>query len=98
MTITSRIDVDEPGRAQQSDVVLGEDWVEPETVVEGELRARRSRRSISSLRSSPLARKIIMFNLLAMIVLVAGVLYVNPMGQSLVIQRSETTADLCVAV
>ena len=89
MTITSRIDVDEPQRAQQSDVVLGEDWVEPGTVVEEELRARRSRRSFASLRSSPLARKIITFNLLAMIVLVAGILYVNPLGQSLVHQRQE---------
>ncbi len=89
MTLASRIDVDNQDRVQQSEVVLGEDWVEPGTVVEEELRAKRSRRSIASLKSSPLARKIITFNLLAMIVLVAGVLYVNPLGQSLVQQRQE---------
>ena len=36
---------------------------------------------------SPLARKIITFNLLAILVLVAGVLYLNPFRDSLVFQR-----------
>ncbi|MEO0989749.1 MAG: sensor histidine kinase, partial [Pseudomonadota bacterium] len=47
----------------------------------------RSRRSLVSLNRSPLARKIITFNLLAMIVLVAGVLYLNPFRETLVLQR-----------
>ncbi|MEM6638215.1 MAG: sensor histidine kinase [Pseudomonadota bacterium] len=86
MTLTSGIDVNDPG-AGRSDVVLGEDWVQPEAVAETELRATRSRRSLISLNRSPLARKIITFNLLAMIVLVAGVLYLNPFRETLVLQR-----------
>ena len=89
MTLASIIDVYDKRNIEQSDVVLGEDWVDPEAVAEPELRARRSRRSIISLKNPPLARKIITFNLLAMIVLVAGVLYVDPMGESLVQQRQD---------
>ncbi len=90
MTLASRINVDDQHHVvPQSDVVLGEDWVEPGAVVDSKLRAKRSRRSLISLKGSPLARKIITFNLMAMIVLVAGVLYVNPLGKSLVKQRQE---------
>ncbi len=90
MTLASRIDVDDQHHvAPPTDVVLGEDWIEPEAVVESRRRAKRRRRSLISLKGSPLARKIITFNLMAMIVLVAGVLYVNPLGQSLVQQRQE---------
>ena len=71
----------------RADVVLGEDWVAPEGVVDFELKAGRERSGIISLNRSPLARKIITFNLLAMIVLVAGVLYLNPFRNSLVLQR-----------
>ncbi len=73
--------------SDRADVVLGEDWVGPEGVVDSELKAGRERRSFISLNRSPLARKIITFNLLAMIVLVAGVLYLNPFRNSLVLQR-----------
>jgi two-component system sensor histidine kinase ChvG len=55
--------------------------------VESELKAGRERRGFISLNRSPLARKIITFNLMAMIVLVAGVLYLNPFRDSLVLQR-----------
>mgnify|MGYP003382220700 CR=1 FL=1 len=71
----------------RADVVLGEDWVAPEGVVDFELKAGRERSGIISLNRSPLARKIITFNLMAMIVLVAGVLYLNPFRNSLVLQR-----------
>lgn len=77
----------EPSRRKQADVVLGEDWVRPQAAAETELRARRARRGLFPLNRSPLARKIIFFNLLALIVLVAGVLYVNPFRDSLVQQR-----------
>lgn len=73
--------------ADGGEVVLGEDWVAPEGTVDSELRAGRERRGFISLNRSPLARKIITFNLLAMIVLVAGVLYLNPFRNSLVLQR-----------
>lgn len=73
--------------SERGEVVLGEDWVAPEGTVDSELRAGRERRGFISLNRSPLARKIITFNLLAMIVLVAGVLYLNPFRNSLVLQR-----------
>jgi two-component system, OmpR family, sensor histidine kinase ChvG len=73
--------------AKQAGVVLGEDWVGPDAKVESELRARRERRGLIAINRSPLARKIITFNLLAILVLVAGVLFLNPFRDSLVLQR-----------
>jgi len=73
--------------AKQRGVVLGEDWTGPSAAVEQELRERRQKRSLISINRSPLARKIITFNLLAILVLVAGVLYLNPFRDSLVVQR-----------
>ena len=49
-------------------------------------RERRQARFIA-LNRSPLARKIIVFNLLAMAILIAGVLFLNPFRDSLVFQR-----------
>jgi two-component system sensor histidine kinase ChvG len=80
-------------RAQdRADIVLGEDWDRPHSTVEQDLRAARQRRGLISLNRSPLARKIIMFNLLAMVVLVAGVMYLNPFRDSLVVQRERGLA------
>lgn len=72
---------------KQAEVVLGEDWVGPDAKVESELRAKREKRGLISINRSPLARKIITFNLLAILILVAGVLFLNPFRDSLVIQR-----------
>ena len=88
--IAAEIDVRDTKATSGGDVVLGEDWVAPDGTVEHEMRARRERRSLISLNRSPLARKIITFNLLAIIVLVAGVLYLNPFRDSLVIQREQS--------
>ncbi|WP_300515948.1 sensor N-terminal transmembrane domain-containing protein [Aliiroseovarius sp.] len=74
-------------KSSGSGVVLGEDWVAPQSAVDSALRARRERRGVISINRSPLARKIITFNLLGMIVMVAGVLYLNPFRDSLVFQR-----------
>ena len=49
---------------------------------------RRQRRGLLSLRASPLARKIITFNLIALAVLVAGILYSTSTQDSLARQRS----------
>ena len=87
MSVTPRIDLREQSDIRRADVVLGEDWTAPEGIVDSELRAGRERRGFISLNRSPLARKIITFNLMAMIVLVAGVLYLNPFRDSLVLQR-----------
>ncbi|MGL4281277.1 MAG: sensor histidine kinase [Albidovulum sp.] len=87
MTLVSGIDLRGKTRNRRADVVLGEDWTAAEGVVDSELKAGRERRGFISLNRSPLARKIITFNLMAMIVLVAGVLYLNPFRDSLVLQR-----------
>ena len=42
--------------AKDGDVLLGEDWVSPETLGDEALRADRGRRGIVSLNRSPLAR------------------------------------------
>ncbi len=71
-----------------ADVVLGDDWIAPDTVVEQELRESRARRSAISFNRSPLTRKIITFNLLALNVLVAGVLWLNSSRDSLMVQHA----------
>ncbi len=63
-----------PRMRRDADVVLGDDWVAPDSTVEKELRDSRARRSLFSLNRSPLTRKIITFNLIALNVLVAGIL------------------------
>ncbi|MDD9978785.1 MAG: sensor N-terminal transmembrane domain-containing protein, partial [Boseongicola sp.] len=73
--------------AKHADVVLGEDWLGQDAAAESEARAKRDRRGLISMNRSPLARKIITFNLLAILVLVAGVLFLNPFRDSLVAQR-----------
>jgi len=49
----------------------------------------RERKGLFSLRASPLTRKIITFNLIALNVLVAGILYLNSSRDSLVLQRAD---------
>ena len=66
---------------------MGEDWTDDAVSVEAELQSGREKRSFISLNRSPLARKIITFNLLALVILVAGVLFLNPFRDSLVAQR-----------
>ena len=87
--------------ARQADVVLGEDWIGPDAAAESEARAKRDRRGVIAMNRSPLARKIITFNLLAILVLVAGVLFLNPSRDSLVFQRERALvieAELVTAV
>jgi two-component system, OmpR family, sensor histidine kinase ChvG len=71
------------------DLLLGEDWVSQEAMGESALRDSRSRRRMVALNRSPLARKIIIFNLMALVVQVAGVLFFNPFRDSLVVQREQ---------
>ncbi|MFP4326603.1 MAG: sensor N-terminal transmembrane domain-containing protein [Paracoccaceae bacterium] len=72
---------------READLVLGDDWVTPDGGVQEELRARRARRGFSP-RRSPLTRKIIVFNLIALNILVAGILYLNSSRDSLALQRA----------
>lgn len=92
--------------SRNGDVVLGDDWVAPDNTVEDELRVNREqRRGLFSLKASPLTRKIITFNLIALNVLVAGILYLNSSRDSLALQRAnalvseaELIADVFEAV
>lgn len=68
------------------EVLIGDDWVNPP--VTDELTERRSSRGLLSLHRSPLARKIITFNLIALILLVAGMLYFAPSRDNLAFQRA----------
>ncbi|MFO1202250.1 MAG: sensor histidine kinase [Tabrizicola sp.] len=71
---------------RSGDVLLGEDWVSPDATVE-RLKEGRAGRSIVGLNRSPLARKIIVFNLMALVLLAVGVLFMNPFRDSLALQR-----------
>ena len=77
-----------PPPSRDGDVVLGDDWVTPDNAAATELRATRERRGLMSLRTSPLTRKIITFNLIALNILVAGILYLNSSRDSLALQRA----------
>ena len=87
MTIASRFPVADARSANKAELEMGEDWTASEDTVEAELADKRQARGFISLNRSPLARKIITFNLLALVVLVAGVLFLNPFRDSLVAQR-----------
>ena len=89
----------------RTEVVIGEDWVQPPSTLDSEVRLRRSRRGLLTVFSSPLARKIILFNLLALVLLVAGILFTNPFRDTLLreheaamIARAEALADLMGAL
>lgn len=72
---------------QEVDVVLGDDWVAPDSTVDKDVRDERNRRGLFSLKQSALTRKIITFNLIALNILVAGILYLNSSRDSLASQR-----------
>ncbi len=74
------------GRDFDSDVVLGEDWVVPDTS-DADMRKKREGRGYLTLNRSPLARKIITFNLIGLLILVGGVFYLNPFRDSIAAQR-----------
>jgi two-component system sensor histidine kinase ChvG len=78
---------DDGSERRDADVVLGDDWIAPESTVEKELRDSRARRGLFTLNRSPLTRKIITFNLIALNVLVAGILWLNSSRDTLAIQR-----------
>ncbi len=93
MTAAPKIDVRDlesvRKAARTPDLVFGDDWVAPGAIEGFGERPRQSRRGFFALRSSPIARKIITFNLIAMILLIAGVLYLNPSRDSLAYQRAK---------
>ncbi|MGL4238724.1 sensor N-terminal transmembrane domain-containing protein, partial [Tabrizicola sp.] len=86
MTSSPRIAPNDTRPKRSGDVLLGEDWVSPDATVE-RLKEGRAGRSIVGLNRSPLARKIIVFNLMALVLLAVGVLFMNPFRDSLALQR-----------
>ena len=88
MTAAPKIDVRNlqsvRAAARDPDLVLGDDWVLPDSDDDVTLK----RGGLLSLRRSPIARKIIMINLIAMILLIAGVLYMSPSRDHLAYQRA----------
>lgn len=102
MTVAQRIGTDRKNSIpRNSEVLIGEDWETPEALAEQELRARTSRRGLVALHHSPLARKIVIFNMMALVIMVAGVLFLNPFRDSLVLQREQglvTEAQLSARV
>jgi two-component system sensor histidine kinase ChvG len=87
MALASDISGSARREKQEAELVLGEDWVAAPAASDTALRERRSRATLA-INRSPLARKIVMFNVLALIVLVAGILYLSPARESLVEQHA----------
>lgn len=77
---------------QPQGVVLGEDWVAPSDA-DQDVQSHRRRRGILQMNRSPLARKIITFNLLGLIVLVTGVLLLSPSRDNLAYQRGSALVN-----
>lgn len=92
MTATPEIDVRDlrsvRKAAGRSEVVLGDEYVSPDTTIDRELVDRRRKRGIFSIKRSPLARKIVTFNLAAILIIVCGVLFLNPSRDNLGYQRA----------
>src|SRR5690606_21451865 len=73
--------------------LVGGDGIEAGRSQGGSARADAKARRLLSVGYSPLARKIILFNLLGMVLLVAGVLLLNPFRTALEAQqRRDLTA------
>jgi two-component system sensor histidine kinase ChvG len=75
------------GAAPSGRVILGDDWMAPAAGAEGDGAPSR-RRGLVTLQRSPLARKIITFNLVGLILLVAGMLWFTPSRDNLAYQRA----------
>ena len=96
MTVAPKIDVRDLKSVRNAargagNVVLGDEFVAPNA--SDFMTQRRKRRGIFHLRKSPLARKIITYNLFGLIVLVAGVLYLNPARDNLAYQRGSALVN-----
>lgn len=74
----------------EDDVVIDKDWVAGKSTSQSESLGKSALWGRISMRASPLTRKIITFNLIALNVLVAGVLYLNSTRNSLSLQRIST--------
>jgi two-component system sensor histidine kinase ChvG len=84
MALAEGIDVRDTRPRKDGDLVLGDDFLVPDRVEDGEMVARRARRGWLSSSASPLTRKIVTFNLIALNILVIGILYLNGSQASMV--------------
>lgn len=91
-------DTGPPRIERTGDVVLGDDWVAPDSTVESEMQASRAQRGYLSLKNSPLTRRIITFNLIALNILAAGFLYLSTSRSNFVDQRVATLASDAVLI
>ncbi len=93
MTAAPKLDVRDlnsvRAAAREPELLLGDDWIEPDGINPGAEESKQARRGLLSLRGSPIARKIVTFNLIALILLIAGVLYLNPSRDNLAFQRGK---------
>jgi two-component system, OmpR family, sensor histidine kinase ChvG len=90
MNIVSKIGAKKAKIVDPPEIILGDDWDEQAKSDAPEGAPQKEKRQWISLNSSPLARKIITFNLLALVVLVGGVLYLNQFREGLVEQRERS--------
>lgn len=92
MTAAPKIDVRDlksvRAAARTPDLVLGDDWVDPNLVADDLADDEVPGSRLFALRKSPIARKIITFNLIGLILLISGVLYLSPSRDSLAFQRA----------
>ncbi|MEJ6404363.1 sensor histidine kinase [Yoonia sp. 2307UL14-13] len=92
MTAAPKVDVRDlrsvRAAAREPDLLLGDDWIAPDHLDDDAARTARPR-GLLGLHASPLARKIVTFNLIALILLIAGVLYLNPSRDNLAFQRAK---------
>ncbi|MBZ0122314.1 MAG: sensor N-terminal transmembrane domain-containing protein, partial [Roseovarius sp.] len=93
MALAERIDVRDQSLSDDGGVVLGDDFVAPENVVEDEVRIRREKRGYLSRGGASLTRKIVTFNLIALNILAAGILFLNASGNGLTQQRADHLAS-----
>jgi two-component system sensor histidine kinase ChvG len=84
------LDVRDHTLTEDDGVVLGDDFVAPQDVVEDEVRLRREKRGYLSTSGASLTRKIITFNLIALNILVAGILYLNASREGLAQQHANS--------
>ena len=90
MNAVSKIDAHSSDPIDTPDIILGDDWDERARSDEPLEDPQVEKRSLIALNRSPLARKIITFNLLALVVLVGGVLYLSQSRDGLVEQRERS--------
>lgn len=86
MTVVPKIDVRDLQSARRSAQASGDAADDDFVALDSD--HIQPRRGILSLRKSPIARRIVMFNLIAMILLIAGILYLNSSSESLTQQRA----------